>query len=344
MWVRLLGLFLLVSSACAACSKSPDAFALLPKEAQLIAFFDAAQLRNTKLWEAFWEKSKKDDYFNAQVDSLRTFLGLDIFKDLETVSIAAWLEGTMQPQFAGVVRLSAGANAQALQAALKERSQERKDIGGASFSSYSGVWVSLLGESEVLFGTERGVERALLVQKKQAESALQNERLMTLREQAGTGQFFIVADVPAFVGAGAAFFLSQAKMPGMGNLASLASLSSVVINFNFYNGVEGSAKIRVADEAAAEALANQPLVKGLSGLGSLFFLRNMDSWLQSKAVEKDWVLQVAIPTPQATRLLSDAIFYLNESSAYTPYVPSISVEPTFHDDVNLPPTTEPSPP
>jgi hypothetical protein len=332
MWVRLFGLFLFASSGCAACSKSPDAFASLPKQAQMIAFFDGAQLRNTKLWEAFWAKSKRDSHLDERLTTLRTFLTLDLFKDAETLSVAAWLESGMQPQFAGIVTLSAGANTKSLQAALQEQSRESKKIGGTPFFSYSSVWISLLGEGEVLFGSEQGVASALLVKQGQAASVLQNERLMSLKSQVGPGQFFLVADVPVFIGAGAAFFLPKMQVPGLEGLSNLASLSSVILAVDFYNGVQGNAKFRVATPEAAKALANQPLVQGLSAMGSLFFLRNMDDWLQSIAKDQDWILEISIPNRQASNLLVE-LLYFAEQPSFSPYVPS---EPRFMEQ-------EPSP-
>ena len=326
MWVRLLGLFLLFSSGCAACAKSPDAFASLPKEAQLIAFLDGTQLRNTKLWESLWAKTRRDSYLEERLTAIRSFLALDIFQEVETISLAAWLENNTQPQFCGIVRLSAGADTQAFQAALEAQSKESKNVGGASFWLYSGAWVSLLGGGEILFGSEKGVASALLVQQKRADSVLQNERLMSLRNQVGAGQFFMVVDVPVLLGAGASFFLPRLQLPGLEGLSNLASLSSVIVSLDFYNGAQGSAKLRVASPEAAEGLANQPLVQGLSGMGSFFFLRNMDDWLQSRAEAQDWVLQVAIPTRQASNVLVDIVYYTDQPAPYRPSEP-LPMEP-----------------
>jgi hypothetical protein len=307
--------------------QSPDAFSLLPQEAQLIAFLDGAQLRQTKLWESLSDEFRSEFYNKEMYDEMKVILGINLVTDVESISVAAWMSPDFKANYAGVLRFLPNKTNNALKETLQ--ASQTKTIGGVTFWEYQGTLISCLNEREVLFGSETGVERSLMVQKQQAKSVTENERLMSLRPK--TGQFFLVADVPVMLSAGAAFFLKQANIPGMQGLDNLAGLSSITINADFYSGVDVRLMATVASEEAAEGLAHQPLLQGLTGLGSLYFLKNMDDWLTSTSKGKEWILRVAIPNGQAVDLAGDILWTLwdkkrNRSLNHPPMIDAIPTE------------------
>src|SRR5688572_4534077 len=117
MWSR--RLCLLLASLIGCTTQSQDAFSLLPQEAQLIAFFDGAQLRRTKLWESISNEFKDKPYLTARFDSLRKMLGVDLIDDIESLSVAAWMKEDLKPQYVGVLRLLPDKNTTALQQELQ---------------------------------------------------------------------------------------------------------------------------------------------------------------------------------------------------------------------------------
>lgn len=318
----LLFLCSLFSVGCASCAPSPDALSLLPKDAQAVGFVDLAVVRRTKLWEAWCDKLQTSMMLDT-VDALREDAGFDPFYDIESVTFAVWFE-PLPPQFVAVVRMSKELDVESLLAAKGATSET---IGNKPALRWLEQWLVRIGPKDFLVGTQKGVERALLVVEKKAEDATQNEELMALRASVRSGsQLWMVSKVPVVARLGLGFASVGGKLPGFDGLGDLATATSATLSFDLREGLWGELRVRVKDAEAAKHLAEQPIVQSASALASFLFLRNMDDWLGSYADQEEWVVRLAIPQSDSNNLLMQALMY----SLYTK-------PPTFYPTEPMPP-------
>ncbi|HIC95717.1 TPA: hypothetical protein EYP12_03700, partial [Candidatus Bipolaricaulota bacterium] len=154
----------------------------LPREANVLAFLDVADIRETFLYKRFEERHKE---LPRDLEAFIEETGFDPRRDIDRVVLSA--VGDMEEQEPKITcaLVQGKFDRERIERALREREAEMETYRGyAIYSSpeSQGLYMTFLDETTAALGNEEGVRKIIALHEDGGESAAQNTEMRTLVE------------------------------------------------------------------------------------------------------------------------------------------------------------------
>ena len=155
----------------------------LPRESNVLAFVDAADLRKTFLYERFEERHKES---SEDLETLIEETGFDPRRDIDRIVLSAVGNIEEQEPKIACALVKGKFDKERIERVLREREARVETYRGytiyASPEQRKGPYLTFLDETTAALGNEEGIRKIIALHEDGGESAAQNTEMRTLLE------------------------------------------------------------------------------------------------------------------------------------------------------------------